>query len=208
MTPDTSGNNRQSVSFYSISLQCEAASKIGCGIRAKPLLRALEESKRVRGAWLSRSGTTLAVEWSSRDGVDDLELIRTAMGDDQVSLTRLNDAQCETYQKELSAGQWYRADDLDGLSGEESWIIAHRLVGRMLLVAAIKPARQEIIRRTVAKACVSVLKTAAPGTAEVRERVLGDAILAGARCELDKTEVALLRLAVEAGGHRPAPGEE
>jgi len=47
--------------FYRVGLACEAAPDIGCGIRAKPILYALKACDAIAGAWLSRSGTVIAV---------------------------------------------------------------------------------------------------------------------------------------------------
>src|ERR1035437_2558155 len=53
------------ISLYEVPLMCSAAPQIGCGSRAKPILIALEEQAAVQEAWLSRSGTELALVWKA-----------------------------------------------------------------------------------------------------------------------------------------------
>src|SRR5438552_14687299 len=55
------------ISLYSVQLACPAAPRIGCGSAAKPILLNLEHNENVSEAWLSRSGTVLAVVW--KEGV-------------------------------------------------------------------------------------------------------------------------------------------
>ncbi len=62
------GNNEvvmkdQNINFYKVPLVCNAAPTIGCGSRAKPVLKDFEESKEVSEAWLNRAGTVIAVVW-------------------------------------------------------------------------------------------------------------------------------------------------
>jgi hypothetical protein len=59
------------VSFFRVPLVCEAAAHIGCGTRARPILADVEGQPGVRGAWLNREGTILAIAWP--DGVADSE---------------------------------------------------------------------------------------------------------------------------------------
>ena len=188
------------LAFYDIALACEAAPSIGCGIRAKPLLADLESNPLVAGVWLRRSGTVLAIAW------------RAAPADSAAELdggTRITDAAIlGDLRGEFAAGRgWYRRDEIDDLSEEEAWIIADRLMRRMLAMLHLAAERQEIIRRVIAHACASVLTTSAPGTAAARERLLGDAVLQAACCELASPELGALRQAIAAGGHRPRDGE-
>jgi hypothetical protein len=188
------------VAFYDVALACEAAPSIGCGIRAKPLLAELEANAQVARAWLSRSGTVLAVEWRAAPA----EPVPQPIG-----ATRITDAALlAEMRRELAAGRgWYRKEEIDELSEEESRVIAERLMRRMLVTVELGAERQELIRRVIAHACARVLTTSAPGTTATRERLLGDAMMQAACCELEPRERDALRQAVEAGGHRPREGE-
>ena len=61
---------KQSAQFYRVGLACEAASRVGCGIRAKPILHKLEANEAIAIAWLHRSGTLLAISWKPDSGED------------------------------------------------------------------------------------------------------------------------------------------
>ena len=188
------------LAFYKIALACEAAPSIGCGIRAKPLLADLESNPLVAGAWLSRSGTVLAIEWRAAPSGSPSEL---------AGATRISDvAVLGELRREFADGRrWYRRDEVDELSEEEGWVIANRLVRRMLAMHHLAAERQELIRRVIAHACASALTTSAPGTAATRERLLGDAVLQAACCALSPPELGALRQAIAAGGHHPRDGE-
>lgn len=45
------------VSFFEVPLVCAAASCLGCGTLAKPILSEIEGEGSVREAWLNRKGT-------------------------------------------------------------------------------------------------------------------------------------------------------
>lgn len=188
------------LAFYRIALACEAAPSIGCGIGAKPLLAGLESNPLVAGAWLSRSGTVLAIEW---------RVVPTDSPSELAGGTRITDAAIvdELRGEFADRRSWYRGDEVDELSEEEGWIIAARLMRRMLALAEVAPDRQEFIRRLIAHACARVLKTSAPGSAATRERLLGDGVMQAACCELSPAELDALRQALETGGHRPREGE-
>lgn len=53
------------VEFYDVPLMCPAAKGLGCGLRAKPVLLALERDRSVDEAWLDRTGRTLAIVWKA-----------------------------------------------------------------------------------------------------------------------------------------------
>jgi hypothetical protein len=205
-------DGRKKVTFYDIGLACEAAPHIACGIRAKPILASLEASSLVCNAWFSRSGTALAIEWAATDLSPDQEIdvIRSALGGEAAVATRIVDVAAveELHRSFADRRAWYRKDDLDELSEEESWVIASRLVQRMLTTIDLGAQRQEAVRRVVAHASAGVLTTVEPGTPATREKLLGDAILNAACCELEPAEVEALKQAIARGGHRPVAGEE
>ena len=198
------------VTFYEVGLACEAAPDIGCGIRSKPILQALESNSLVSGAWLSRSGGTLAVEWAE-DVIEDQEgaVIRAAFGAESADAAKIIDpARLRAIEEEFAdRGSWYRKSEIDELSQEESWVIANRLVRRMLAITKLESHREEAVKRVIAKASAEVLATAAPGTLETREKLLSEAILQAGCCELYESEVDALRQAIARGGHRPVVGE-
>lgn len=199
------------IAFYAIGLACEAAPDIACGIRAKPILASLQNNSLVSNCWFSRSGTTLAIEWAEAGVKPDEELgvIRSALGGEPATATRILDgATIEHLQRTFADRRaWYQQSEIDELSEEESWVIASRLVQRMVAIIDLGAQRQEAVRRVVAHASAGMLTTSEPGTFATREKLLSDAILNAACCELRPTEVEALRRAIAAGGHRPVAGE-
>ena len=200
------------IAFYAIGLACEAAPHIACGIRAKPILASLEKSSLVSNAWFSRSGTTLAIEWSEAGVKSDQEIgvLRAALGEETATATRIfDDATIEHLQQTFAQRRaWYRKSEIDELSEEESWVIASRLVQRMLPIIDLDAQRQEAVRHVVARASAGMLTTSESGTLATRESLLGEAILNAACCELNPMEVEALRCAIASGGHRPLAGED
>lgn len=200
------------IAFYAIGLACEAAPHIACGIRAKPILKSLESSSLVSNAWFSRSGTTLAIEWAEPAVKPDQEMdaIRSALGEETVTATKLVDAAAIDDLQRVFADRraWYGKNEIDELSEEESWVIASRLVQRMVATVDLDAQRQEAVRRVVAHASARMLTTSESGTLATREKLLSEAILNAACCELNPVEVDALRQAIALGGHRPVAGED
>jgi hypothetical protein len=154
---------------------------------------------------------TLAIEWA-RTGIEpdqEAQVVRSALSGDTATATRIVDATVvEELQRALADRHgWYRQDEIDELSEEESWVIASRLVQRMLATIDLYAQRQEALRRVLAHASVAVLKTAAPGTPTTREKLLREAMLNAACGELQPAEVEALSQAIARGGHRPVAGE-
>jgi hypothetical protein len=212
MNASNQSMSARQIAFYAIGLACEAAPHIACGIRAKPILASLESSSLVSNAWFSRSGTTLAVEWAEPGMKPDLEMgvIRSALVEETATVTRIVDtAAIEVLQRAFTDRRaWYQKNEIDELSEEESWVIASRLVQRMVATVDLDAQRQEAVRRVVAHASAGMLTTSGPGTLAMREKLLSEAILNAACCELKPVEVEALRRAIASGGHRPVAGED
>jgi len=58
------------ISLFTVPLRCPAAPDIGCGPISKPILLQLERERAITQAWLSGTGTVLAVVWAGNDGQD------------------------------------------------------------------------------------------------------------------------------------------
>lgn len=198
-----------STQFYRVGLACEAAPDIGCGIRSKPVLQALERSERVAGAWLSRSGDVLAVRWMSPADEDEGLISSAFTAEDCVCIERISRfSECRSLNESLAArGDWYRAADIDRLSLEEAVIIAERVVRRLAAKATVDAERSARLAKSIAGACERILTTEAPGTAHSREERLRRAILDAGRAELEAEDYVNLEQAVAISGHRPLPNE-
>jgi hypothetical protein len=181
------------IAFYAVELSCEAAPHIACGIRAKPILASLRSNSLVSNAWFGRSGTTLAIDWAGTriDRHQEAQIIRSALSGEIATATRIVDAAVVKNLQHAFAERhaWYRKDEIDELSED------------------LDAQRQEAVRRVVGHACAAVLTTAERGTLATREKLLTDAILNAACCELQPIEVEALRQAIAHGGHRPVAGE-
>lgn len=155
----------ESTQFYRVGLACEAAPDIGCGIRSKPVLQALERSERIAGAWLSRSGGILAVRWRSRADEDEGLISSDFIGEDCACIERIIDAseRRSPYASLEAGGGWCHAADIDRLSVEEAVIIAERVVRRLAAKAALDAERSARLAKSIAGACERMLTTEAPG---------------------------------------------
>lgn len=194
--------------FYRVGLACEAASAIGCGIRAKPILRSLEAHEAIAGAWLHRSGTILAVRWQRELDEDPGAIASAFAGDQCVCGEKVVDVQeRRALLDALARGDgWYRGVQVDELSREEAVIIATRVVERFQQRASLDPDQARRLADAIAEACDCVLTTEAPGTATSREERLRAAMLSAGRLELSADQYRALEHAV-AAGYRPLPDE-
>lgn len=197
------------IQFYRVGLACEAASGIGCGIRAKPILHNLEADEAIAGAWLHRSGTILAVCWQ-RESDEDLGSITAAFTAEQcICAEKVIDAQerralLDAFERREG---WYRGAQVDELSAEEATIIAGRVVQRVQAKAALGADEAARLASSIAEACSRILTTEAPGTSASREARLSNAILDAGRVQLGDAHYGALQEALANGGHRPLPDE-
>ena len=198
----------ESIDFYRVAFACEAAPKIGCGMRAKPVLQSLERMEGVTGAWLSRSGAFLAVRWRSPSKASDARVLSAFAAHDCACIEPVADAaERRRISESLAAGRdWYRADDIDELSIEEASIITERVMRRITAKAALEPDQNARLARTLAEACARFLTSEAPGTAVSREERLRRVIIDAGRPQLPSEHHGVLEAAA-ASGHRPLPGE-
>src|SRR5881296_1433407 len=103
--------------FYRVALACEAAPDIGCGIRAKPILKSLEACEAIAGAWLSRSGTVLAVRWRSVAEEDERLVASAFISEQCICIQKVTDAKERQLMLEsLALGSgWHRSGEVDQL---------------------------------------------------------------------------------------------
>jgi hypothetical protein len=199
------------IKFYRVRLGCEAAPEIGCGIRSKPILRALEAQSAIVQTRLDRSGTVLAVQWSSElSAADELTILDSAFASEEclcaepVNDVRVHSALLARFRD--GAG-WYDGGQLDRLSEEESDIIAARVASRMAAATSLPRTHADSLINALADACLQVLTSEEPGTAETREQRLCAGMLDAGRRHLAKEQFDALRTALADGGHRPREGE-
>jgi hypothetical protein len=195
----------QSVRFYRVGLACEAASGIGCGIRAKPILRKLEANEAIAAASLHRSGTLLAISW--KPGCEDEGAVASVFTREECGCVEMIIDPQERRALLRTLGRpelWYSGAAVDELSAEEASVIAGRVVQRLRSKAALDADKAARLTRSIAEACNRVLTTEAPGTSASREARLRNAILSAGRLHLDEDQYGLLQ---QAAAHRPLPDE-
>lgn len=130
------GNNEvvmkdQNINFYKVPLVCNAAPTIGCGSRAKPVLKDFEDSKEVSEAWLNRAGTVIALVWNeeSRNGGKE-SISKNIFSKHQINVQELtSDEYTTTYESFTQQDNWLKSTEVDKLSKEEASIIADQIIG-------------------------------------------------------------------------------
>ena len=114
------------LSFYQINLVCGAASDIGCGTRAKPILQDFMNNEQVEEAWLNHTGTVIAIVW--KENVENrLELANSIFSDWNRPFLELTGEAREEHLIDFRVGKWYKGTDVDQLSMIEAGRIADRL---------------------------------------------------------------------------------
>ena len=196
------------VTFYRVPLVCEAASHLGCGTLAKPVLLAIEGETAVREAWLNRKGTMLAVVWrdplAHRSGCNRvLGILRQhgLMGSELAESERR-----EALSSFTSGKDWYRPTGLDRLSDEEARVIAVRIVVRLREKMPMTLDQANRLETAIGVACARVLPNASTTSATVRRHEIASAILDAGRAMLGDLDFVIFSEAV-ALGHVALPDE-
>jgi hypothetical protein len=187
-----SSNDR--VGLYRVDLVCPAASSIGCGSVAKPLLLELERSTNVSEAWLNRAGTVIAVIW--KNGAREKRVHTLGLALENRTVAELKGEAREKMLKAFSSGNgWYRGADVDRLSEEEAGIIAGRLVRRIGEQIALSADKSKALKAGITAVMKRKLIS---GEIEGRNH-LEEEILNVCQQELSDNDIAILRKAREKG---------
>jgi hypothetical protein len=196
------------VAFYSVPLICPAAPDIGCGSRAKPILHQLEASTDIRQAWLNRAGTQLAVVWEDPGSPRSRSrTLNTLLRDYDIVATDIPREEQGRAAADFNAQvNWYRAEGLDQLSGEEAGVIAARILRRFQAKTPLSDEKAATLRaamtNTLRERFLSLSEQPARSPTEERE-----VFLQKVAPSLSETELAALRESI-IPGFRPLPGEE
>lgn len=202
-------SSHDTTSVFRVPLACESAPQIGCGLRAKPVLQALERDPAVAEARLNRAGNLLAVVWASEGG--DRAARRHALSTLRsrgLKVVPLRGTARERALKDLAVGttSWYRSVEVDRLSREEARTIATRLVERVRARVPLAASKADLLENTIAAACERELILRPTQSAPARKRRIARAILQAARRRVDDAAFNALALAVRLG-HRPLAAE-
>ena len=196
------------VTCYRVPLMCEAASHLGCGTLAKPVLLAIEGETAVLEAWLNRKGTMLAVVWrdplahrSGRSRVLRILKQHGLMGSELGESERL-----DALKRFASGRDWCRPTGLDRLSDEEAQVIAARIIARLRAKIPMTSDQADRLEIAIGVACARVLPDVSTTSTSVRRHEIASAILDVGRAMLGDLDFVAFAKAV-ALGHRARPDE-
>jgi hypothetical protein len=196
------------VTFYRVLLVCEAASHVGCGTLAKPVVLAIEAETGVLEAWLNREGTLLAVVWpdssAHRHSSDKVLVILTRYGLMASELPKSE--RLEPLKSFASGRDWYRPTGLGGLSDEEARVIAARIIARLRGKMPMALDQAMRLETAISVACARVLPDVSTTSSSVRRYEIASAILDAGRAMLGDLDFVIFSEAV-ALGHRALPDE-
>ena len=193
------------ISFFRVPLVCEAASHIGCGTRAGPVLAELEREPRVRQAWLNRDGTLLGIVWADEAG--DADRVQSTLRRHGLAGLELEGTEHERTYESFSVGGWYRPSQLQELSAEEARVIAARLMRRLKQNISLPIDTVERLAKRLEDACARALAGASATSASMRREQIASALLHAGREILDPAAFTAFQAVVHLG-HRPLPGEK
>jgi hypothetical protein len=196
------------VTFYRVPLVCEAASHLGCGTLAKPVLLAIEDETAVREAWLNRKGTMLAVVWpdplAHRTGGS---LVLGILRQHGLTGSELGESERLDALKRFASGlDWYRPTWLDPLSDEEARVIAARIIARLRGKMPMTLDQANQLETAISAACARVLPDVSTTSTSGRRHEIASAILDAGRAMLGDLDFVIFSEAV-ALGHRALPDE-
>lgn len=199
-----------SVSLFEVPLRCPAAPEIGCGSMAKPILLALEGDTHISEAWLSGTGTKLAVVGTENSTRESRTMTVVALFESVFGRDGATELQGEARERELksflSGDSWYRGAQVDSLSKMEAGIIAARLLRRLQARATLSDATA----RALEIAFIEAFKRRfIPSPDQARPAVgsrFEDDLMTAARKHLDEKGIAAFQQSI-AKGYRPEPNE-
>ena len=146
------------IDFYLVPLVCEAAPRIGCGCRTKPLLQALEANPEIKHAWLNKAGTTIAIQWHRAILGNEKLRVFSGVVDDGNTVPAIQASEYEALFAELRGGAlWYNAETIDDLSRSEANIIGLRMVNRIKSSVALTQEKTTALQCAIACAVYKIL---------------------------------------------------
>jgi hypothetical protein len=125
--------SKNQVTFYKVPLICSAAPEIGCGSKAKPVLKQLETSSGIAEAWLNHTGTVIAVVWKENSNKVSSEKNTMAIFKEQnMDVQMVTGKEYDVMRNDFNDRKnWLRHTDVDKLSMIEAGEIASRIVARV-----------------------------------------------------------------------------
>jgi len=203
-TPLLTSLQPKDVSLYLVPLVCPAAPEIGCGGKAKPILKQLEEQEGVSQAWLNREGTMLAIVWKPNANRSvSTRAIREACNAQKLTLTPLEGKEFDQALAKFRSGSgWYRAENVDRLSEREAEVIVERIVRRLKSKIALSDEKSGKLQAELLSRCKDLLRRSTTDQQAVEEE-----LYRSVQSFLSSEELATLKEAI-ALGFRPLENEK
>lgn len=208
----------ENVSFYQVPLVCEAAPKIGCGSKAKPVLLWFEKRNNiVSEAWLNRAGTIIAIVWNNNTSYE----LRTTTADsifkeNKMDVKLLSGKEHKKLLKEFQEKKiWYRGEEVNKLSLEEADIIAERFVNRINAKTPLSQEKMQSLKTEFANVfkirftqnySSEINSNESKEVKSLMEKVENELLKVGKKY-LNEKEMAALKDAM-AMGYRPLPDKQ
>lgn len=204
------------VTFYKVPLVCSAAPDIGCGSKAKPVLKQLETSSSIAEAWLNHTGTVIAVVWKENNNTaasekSTMAIFKEQNMDVQMVAGKEYNAMLDDFNKDKK--NWLRHTDVDQLSLIEAGEIASRIVARVNAktplsnetASSLKADFENLFKnRFITMKTTDINKD--PNLVATFKQKTEDDLLAAGKKYLDATQMNALQTAIELG-LQPVEGE-
>ena len=187
--------NTKRVSFYPVEFVCPAAPLICCGSATKPILLQLERDSHVASAWLNRAGTIIAVAWKEKVADRRRAKLIASILEDTNAVELKGQARKKALENYPSSGAWYRGQEVDRLSEEETGVIATRLARRISRQISLTDEKAAAIKEGIRAALARRLIEGGLGDRSQSE----EEMLAICRQNLNEKEIAILKEAHEKG---------
>ena len=139
-------NLDEQVSFFSVSLVCNAAPTIGCGSKSKFIMLDLMKEQAVNEAWLNRKGTVMAVVWNEgANSASRQQSLKSVFSKHEVPLEQVPEQERALYATNFrTKDEWFKGSDVDALSIEEAGIIADQILGKVSPHVRFKQAEDKL----------------------------------------------------------------
>jgi len=200
--------NNEKVSYYGVSLICEAAPHIGCASRITMLFNELQQYPLIKEVMVNRSGTKLAVVWDEykedakpkRD-----EYVLDVFNHYRLPIEFIQSLELSDENYMFDEGIWYDYDQVHKLAVEEGRVIAARLVERVRKKISLSEEATESLNTDLAD-IISQCLVKTLGQCDVDESMIINDVISAGKKHLDEKGVSALRDAINKGIF-PLPNE-
>lgn len=139
-------NSNNNITYYSVGLVCNAAPDIGCGSRAKPVLKELDKEENIEKSFLNRKGTLLKLIWKNDVETEQAFALVNSIfkaNDISVSVTSPEDL------INPETREWLDQEGLYLLSREEAGIIASQLIDNFKSKSDLSKEQETRLRKDI-----------------------------------------------------------